>query len=64
MAVSERHQQWRDGRSAWSVAESGSQRIFRRGGVATESRAGNRVRSVDGAMGIPVGGWHLQRFAQ
>ena len=30
VAVSERHQQRRDGRGAWSVAGAGSQRIFRR----------------------------------
>ena len=32
--------QRRDGRSAWGVAGSGSQRIFRRGGIAAESRVG------------------------
>ena len=35
--------QRRDGRSAWGVAGAGSQRIFRRGGVATESRVGRRT---------------------
>ena len=39
VAVSERHQQRRDARSAWGVAGS----IFRRGGVATESRVGRRA---------------------
>ena len=48
----------------------GSERIFRRGGVATESGVGRRARTVDGAgfeqgaMGIPVGGWDIQRIAQ
>ena len=47
-----------------------AKRIFHCSGVATESGVGRRARTVDGAgfeqgaLGIPVGGWDLQRIAQ
>ena len=70
MAVSERDQQPVRWAMCLGCCGAGSQRIFRWGGVATESRVGRRARTVDvakieqGAMGIPVGGWDIQRIAQ